>query len=297
MQKRSSLLLFAAAALVQTGWLAAGAQPVDPVPPVPLEAACATELTARTALPGDALPGDELPGDELRVLGCDPVGRGRAVVALGDPATAAHLVVLVPGSDIDLGTLDDPAEPGARPLGWARALSAAAGPDTAVVLWVGYPTPQGLGLDAATGRLARAAAPALVQEVATLRQRPGPPPTTTVVGHSYGAVVVALAAPDLAADDLVLVGSPGARADDVAELDTSARVWAARADRDWIRRVPGLAVGDLGHGTDPTAPGFGARLLPTGDTGGHADYFRPGSEFLTALAGVVRGDTAAAVSR
>ena len=292
MKKRSSLALLAAAALLQSGWLAAGTQPVDPVSPVPLVASCATELAARTALPQDAVP-----ADELLVLGCDPVGRGRAVVALGDPATATHLVVLVPGSDIDLGTLDDPADPGARPLGWARALSAATGPDTAVVLWVGYPTPQGLGLDAATGRLARAAAPALVEEVDALRQRPGPPPTTTVVGHSYGAVVVALAAPDLAAHDLVLVGSPGTRADDVAELDSPARVWAARADRDWIRRVPGLAVGDLGHGTDPTDPGFGARLLPTGDTGGHADYFRPGSEFLTALAGVVRGDTAAAVSR
>ena len=279
MKKRSSLVLVVAATLLQSGWLATGAQPVDPVAPVPLVADCAADLTDRVAVPGE----------ELRVLGCDPAGRGRAVLALGDPATAAHLVVLVPGSDIDLGSLDDPVTPGRRPLGWTRALAAAAGPDAAVVLWVGYPTPQGLGLDAATGRLARAAVPALVQEVTALRERPGPPPTVTVVGHSYGAVVAALAAPELPVDDVVLVGSPGARAADVTQLAGSARIWAARADGDWIGRVPGLQLGDLGHGIDPTDPTFGARLLPVGDAHGHADYFRPGSQFLTALADVVRG--------
>jgi len=286
-KKRSSLVLLAAAALLQSGWLAAGAQPVDPVPPVPLVASCADQLAARVALPGE----------DLRVLGCDPAGRGRAVLALGDPALAAHLVVLVPGSDIDLGTLDDPVTPGRRPLGWARALAAATGPDTAVVLWVGYPTPQGLGLDAATGRLARAAAPALVAEVAELRDRPGTPPSVTVVGHSYGAVVAALAAPELPVDDVVLAASPGARAADVTELGSSARIWAARADDDWIGRVPGLQLGDLGHGTDPTDPAFGAQLLPAGDTHGHADYFRPGSEFLSALADVVLGEPVAAGAR
>ncbi|WP_222193036.1 alpha/beta hydrolase [Modestobacter italicus] len=275
MTKRWSLALLATTALVQSAWLAAGPQPVDPVRPVPLVAACATELAARVA--------------DVGVLGCDPTGRGRAVLALGDPATAAHVVVLVPGSDIDLTTLDDPLQPQRRPLGWARALASATGPDTAVVLWVGYPTPRGLGVDAATGRLARAAAPALVQQVDALRQRPGPPPTTTVVGHSYGAVVVALAAPELQVDDVVLVASPGARAESVAALDSPARVWAARAADDWIRRVPGVAVGDLGHGPDPTDPAFGARLLPAGDTRDHADYFRPGSQFLAALADVVRG--------
>ena len=287
MEKRSSLVLLAAATLLQTGWLAAGAQPVDPVPTVPVVADCAATLAARV----------DVPGEDLTVLGCDPAGRGRAVLALGDPATAASLVVLVPGSDIDLTTLDDPADPAARPLAWARAIADATGPGTAVVLWVGYPTPQGLGLDAATGRLARAAVPALVQEVATLRERPGPPPRTTVVGHSYGAVVAALAAHELPADELVLVGSPGARADDVTALHTAARVWVARADGDWIGRVPGLAVGDLGHGTDPTDPAFGALPLSTGDTAGHADYFRPGTEFLGALADVVNGAPVAAGAR
>jgi hypothetical protein len=210
-------------------------------------------------------------------------------VALGSPSTAADVAVLVPGSDIDLRSLDDPARPQHRPMGWARALSAAAGPGTAVVLWAGYPTPRGLGVDAATGRLARAAVPALVAEVASLRARPAGPPHLTVIGHSYGAVVVALAAPRLAADDVVLLGSPGARARDVAALHTRARVEVARTSGDWIARVPHLLLGDLGHGTDPVSPGFGAVRLPTGGTSGHEGYFRPGSQSLAAIAGVVTG--------
>ena len=271
-------LAIAASSLVEGIVLVAQPAAAPAVTPVGLDAACAHELASRVTL-----------RDDERVLGCDPAGRGRPVLALGDPAAAASIAVLVPGSDIDLHTLDDPADPQRRPLGWARALRSAAGPGTAVVLWVGYPTPQGLGLDAASGRLARAAVPALVQEVARLRGRPGPRPHLTVVGHSYGAVVVALAASRLAADDLVLLGSPGARAPDVAALHTRARVEVARTSGDWIRRVPHLRLGDLGHGTDPVSPGFGAVRLPSGGTSGHDGYFRPGSAMLDALAGVVGG--------
>jgi len=266
-------------ALVECLVLVAQPAAATPVPRVGLDAACARRLTGRLT------ESDE----PVRVLGCDPRGRGEAVVALGDPATAADVAVLVPGSDIDLHTLDDPARPQHRPMGWARALHEAAGPDTAVVLWVGYPTPQGLGLDAATGRLARAAVPALVDEVASLRSRAAGPPHLTVIGHSYGSVVVALAASRLAADDVVLLGSPGARADDVAALHTRARVEVARTAGDWIARVPHLQVGDLGHGTDPVSPGFGAVRLPAGGTSGHEGYFRPGSQSLASIAAVVTG--------
>ncbi|MGY1856657.1 alpha/beta hydrolase [Modestobacter sp. SYSU DS0290] len=244
-----------------------------PVPgPVGLDPACATELTRQLGSVG--------------VLGCDPRGRGLAVVAVGDPATADHVAVLVPGADIDLAALHDPARPQRRPLGWARSLAEAGGPDLAVVLWVGYPTPQGAGVDAATGRLARAGAAALVPFVQELRDGGA---HVTVVGHSYGAVVAALAAPELAADDLVLLGSPGARASSVADLGTRARVWAARTTGDWIGRVPSVRLGDLGHGADPAGPAFGARTLPVGGTSGHDGYFRPGSAALAGVAAVCLG--------
>jgi hypothetical protein len=246
------------------------------VSPVGLDPACASRLAARLT-----------DGNDVRVLGCDPVGRGRAVVALGDPATAPNVVVLVPGADIDLATLDDPVHPDKRPFGWASSLRASAGPDTAVVLWVGYPTPQGLGRDAATGRLARAAVPALTEEVAALHDRAIGPPHLTVIGHSYGAVVVTLAAHELEADDLVLLASPGARVDDVPDLHTSARVFAARGPDDWIRFVPHIELGDLGHGADPVDPSFGAVRLPADDVVGHDGYFRAGTASLAAMAAVV----------
>jgi hypothetical protein len=246
------------------------------VGPVGLDLACAAQLTARLT-----------DGDDVRVLGCDPADRGRAVVALGDPLSAPNVVVLVPGADIDLATLDDPADPDRRPFGWARSLSASAGRDTAVVLWLGYPTPRGLGRDAATGRLARAAVPALAEEVAALHDRAIRPPHLTVIGHSYGAVVVTLAAHELEADDLVLLASPGARAGDVADLHTSARVFVARGPDDWIRFVPHLELGDLGHGADPVDPSFGAVRLPADDVVGHDGYFRAGTASLAAMAAVV----------
>jgi hypothetical protein len=249
-----------------------------PVGAVGQNAACAADLASRLT-----------EGDDVRVLACDPVGRGRAVVALGDPVTAPDVAVLVPGADIDLATLDDPAAPDRRPMGWARSLREASGPGTAVVLWVGYPTPQGLGRDAATGRLARAAVPALVDEVAALHDRPGGQPHLTIIGHSYGAVVVTQAAAELEADDLVLLASPGARADDVADLQTNARVFAARGPDDWIRFVPHVELGDLGHGADPVDPSFGAVRLPADDVVGHDGYFRAGTSSLAAMAGVVTG--------
>jgi hypothetical protein len=241
-------------------------------PPVRLDPACAADLAARLGPVG--------------VLGCDPAGRGLAVLVLGDLAAAASVAVLVPGSDTDLARLHDPDRPHRRPLGWARALADAGGPGLAVVLWVGYVTPDGLGVDAATGRLARAGATALVRFVAGLRGDAH----VTVVGHSYGAVVTALAARDLAvADDVVLLGSPGARARSVADLGTGARVWAGRADGDWVGRVPHVRVGDLGHGADPADPGFGARPLPVDDVPGHDGYLLPGSASLAAVAAIATG--------
>ncbi|MGY1811943.1 alpha/beta hydrolase [Blastococcus sp. SYSU D00820] len=244
-------------------------------PPVRLDPACAAELEGRLG--------------PVDVLGCDPAGRGLAVVAVGDLPSAAHVAVLVPGSDVDLARLHDAQRPQRRPLGWARALAGAGGTDLAVVVWVGYVTPDGPGVDAATGRLARAGAAALSRFVDDLRSTLRPGAHLTVVGHSYGAVVAALAARDLAADDLVLLASPGARAGSAAELGGTARIWAGRADDDWIGRVPPLAIGDLGHGADPADPGFGARPLPVDGVRGHDGYFAPGTGSLAGIAAVATG--------
>ena len=93
-------------------------------------------------------------------------------------------------------------------------------------------------------------------------------------------------------DDAVLLASPGARAATAGDLGP-ARVWAATSPQDWIRHVPHLRVGDLGHGTDPTDPGFGAHPLPCGEVPGHDGYLLPGSATLGAVADVAAGRTRA----
>ena len=185
-------------------------------------------------------------------------------MALGDPATARHLAVIVPGVGIDMRTFDDPERPARRPYGMALALHDFA-PDTAVIAWLGYRPPGGLGYAAVAGGSARAGAAALRSFVERLRADAAPGATLGLVCHSYGSVVCGLAAPGLPVDDLVFLASPGVRADSAAALRSTARVWAATAETDRIRRVPHVRLGDLGHGPDPAAPRSArARCPPPG---------------------------------
>lgn len=231
---------------------------------------------------------DELLTPGRQILAFDPRGRGQIAEVYGDLAGARDVSVVVPGSDIDLSTFDRAKDKYGTPSRMARSLRAAAGDDTAVVAWVGYTTPVGLGPDAATGRLAEAGAPRLARFVQGLTAAGTPRPA--LFCHSYGSVVCGLAAPRLPARDLVVLGSPGMRADSVADLHTEARVWAAKDDSDWISKVPNVELFGLGHGEDPTAPGFGARRVPAELAKGHTGYFAPGTDSLRAFARIAGGD-------
>ncbi|MFI9207164.1 alpha/beta hydrolase [Streptomyces sp. NPDC053253] len=222
--------------------------------------------------------------DGARVLAHDPRGRGQIALVYGDLARAEHVAVIVPGSDTDLDHVTPLAD-------MARSLHRATGGRTAVVAWAGYTTPLGVGLDAATGRLAEAGADRLTRFVDGLAAvRPAGAAEPSVFCHSYGSVVCGLAAHDLKAKDLVVFGSPGMRAANVAELGTSARVWAAKDPTDWIDRIPNVELAGLGHGADPTDPDFGARRIPAEDATGHGGYFAPGTSSLRTFAAIAEGD-------
>ena len=204
----------------------------------------------------------------------------RRVAIVGDLATARDVVIVVPGSDVDVDRFD-------RTVGkMATDLHEQAGrDDLAVIAWLGYRTPQGLGVDAATGGLARQGAAALVEFVRALHTNA----RIHVFGHSYGSVVVSLAAPELDVDDIVFTGSPGVRAKSVEDLNTKAKVWAIRSSGDWMRFVPNLRLFDLGHGTDPASDSFGATVLRF-DGGKHDTYYQPGSATLAALVRIASGE-------
>jgi pimeloyl-ACP methyl ester carboxylesterase len=259
-------------------------------------AAAPPEISARAPLAAPA-------ADGRRFLLRDHHGDGYAIEVVGDLDGAERIVMLVPGVGSTLVNFDRGLGGVARraPAVHARNLLAAAHAvdptaHVAVVAWLGYDPPDGLGLEAARDSRARSGAPALVHFVARLAAE-RPAASITVVGHSYGAVVVGLAAADLDSrvTDLVALGAPGMGVRRAADLRTTARVWAAEAPTDWIHRVPGVHMLSLGHGTRPGTRGFGAHMLPTAGVSGHDGYLAPGSATLHAIAVVALGlDTSAA---
>lgn len=223
-----------------------------------------------------------------RFLAFDPGGDGRAVEVVGNLATARRIVILVPGNDTTLRDFDRGLGGVTRraPAVQARAVyQAAHDPGVAVIAWLGYDSPEGMGMATIREERAQAGAVELQRFVASLPSAA----TVVVVGHSYGSAVVGLAAPGFgpAVTDLVALASPGMGVADAAELHSRARVWAGTADTDWIRLVPHVRVAGFGHGADPTDSGFGARPLPTDRVTGHDSYLVPGSAALAALGRIV----------
>lgn len=236
-------------------------------------------------------------GHGRQFLAFDPRGNGRVVEVFGDLGAADRIAVLVPGSSTTADNfntgLDDVRD--RAPAVQARALydatrAAAPGQHVAVIAWLGYDAPQGVGRTAAREELARAGATALdrfTADLATLR----PNARVTVIGHSYGSVVAGLAAADLPSQvkDLVVVGSPGMGVSRASDLHTSAHVWAGQAAQDWIDWVPAFKVWGAGHGPLPTTPGFGDRVFGTNGVIDHDHYLAPGTQSLSNVVDIVLG--------
>ncbi|MEO3790311.1 alpha/beta hydrolase [Nonomuraea sp. B10E15] len=240
---------------------------------------------------------------------------GRLVKIYGELKTADRVAVIVPGADTTVTTFDDGPE---RPGGAARALLAEAArlaPNErlAVVAWLGYDAPPTLSLGAIADGAAGEGAGELRRTVARLRGRTDAP--VTLLCHSYGSAVCAKAMPGLPVSDLAVFGSPGVGAPSAAALTAPPRtgsvlashggpaqprigaspgvparprVWAGLGANDWIRFVPKTKLGPFGFGTDPMSAAFGARVFDAG-SGGHSDYFAPGSASLRNLTLIVLG--------
>lgn len=251
-------------------------------------------------------------GAELLLLTYQPAqfgGQGRASIAIGNPDTAAHTTVMVPGTGKSVTS------------GWLSSLDAAnlfdetaaasGGEPISVVAWMGYDAPDSM-LDprVATPGLARRGAALLAADVNALNatRRTGEP--VTVVGHSYGSTTVADAAAGygMRAGDVVLVGSPGtdmARSATDFHLPPGGHVYVGSASTDPVTMLSGLP-GPLpngepllgaGLGADPTADGFGSTRFKAEVPGltwqiwtEHSRYFDPGSESLYSIADIAAGD-------
>ncbi len=220
---------------------------------------------------------------------------GRVAQVIGDLPGARRIAVLIPGVDDRLSNFQTGLghrryrAPAVQAAALYRAVSPGA---TAVIAWLGYRTPRGVGRDAAREDLALAGAAALHRFLAGLViERPHA--TITLLGHSYGSTVIGLAAHELPhqVHDIAVFGSPGMGVQRADQLHTTARVWAAESARDWIGWVPGVRLGGLGHGRRPADPAFGARAFDTSGVRDHDHYLSPGTGSLAALAHIVLGTT------
>ncbi|MQY08264.1 alpha/beta hydrolase [Actinomadura macrotermitis] len=227
-----------------------------------------------------------------RFLAFDARGHGRAVEAVGDPATADRVAVVVPGADGGLADFDSWkwAGGGARALA-AQARSLAPGTRLAVIAWLGYDSPSTLGPGVLTTGAADAGAGPLRALLTDLHRVNGRA-RFALLCHSYGSVLCGRAAPRLPAglpvDEIALYGSPGTTARSASALSATAAVWAGRARGDWMRHVPHVRVGGLGFGRDPVSPAFGALRFDAG-AGPHSAYLKPGSTALRNLTWIALG--------
>jgi pimeloyl-ACP methyl ester carboxylesterase len=170
----------------------------------------------------------------------------------------------------------------------ASAASAAApGLAVAAVAWLGYRTPT-VATMALPGAARRggAALDRALDGLAAARAAPGTgrAPRTTVVAHSYGTVVAGQAARApgrLAADALVLLGSPGVRAQKAEDLEAE-EVYGAASWSDPISWVQWF-------GNAPADGSFDDVALPTERTQGHTQYYDADRPTLAAIGQVVAG--------
>ncbi|MFN8050593.1 MAG: alpha/beta hydrolase [Acidimicrobiales bacterium] len=268
----------------------------------------ATELRAQAAQQERASSGIVVPGalgaridalPDTSVLAYDPAGDGTIVVAIGNIARARHVAVLVPGAGASLDTFR-------RELARAETVREAAvgrdrhrADDVAVIAWLGYDAPRPLGELSHLGEAlhddrARRGARDLRTFVADLDRRTDG--AITLVGHSYGSLVVAAAArSNPSVDRVLLLGSPGVGVDRAADLrlDPRTELFAAATVGDPVSHSQWF-------GTDPTRPRFGAHVVATGPAPGeplpdptraHSAYFDEGSVSLDGIAAVVTGGT------
>ncbi|MFC7535310.1 alpha/beta hydrolase [Actinoplanes sp. GCM10030250] len=231
-------------------------------------------------------------GPRAYLMRLDVGGDGRAVVALGDPDRARHVLTHVPGMTSDLGSFGGELTRAERVA--VRAAELGPAESTSAVLWLGYDAPDFVH-EAFSDRQARDGALELRRfQEGLVATHDGPPADRTVLGHSYGSLVVGRAATGgpLETDRVVFVGSPGVGVDSAADLTVPAeRVWSSTSRTDVIRLAAVPPGPELWFGRDPSTPGFGGQTFGSQPDAGHLGYWDRGRPALDAMATLTLGGT------
>jgi hypothetical protein len=228
---------------------------------------------------------------------------GHGAVSIGNPDTASHNAIFLPGTGQDLSRLSVSDEiASAMHAATLTADTRLTSEDVAVTTWMGYDRPMNLGQAGFPGQAQRGADRLDTFENGLRASHVGRRSIDTVIGHSYGSTVLGAAASGghhLDADNVIAVGSPGMlveRADRLS-LNSGAHVYAMRAGNDIIG-FSGV-VTEWTLGAEPTAPGFGATRLaadpgPTDPLGlpsvdAHSSYWSDGNTALQNFGAVIAG--------
>jgi hypothetical protein len=263
----------------------------------------------------EAISGSAPTGQDHYLLGFDTEDDGGAIVSIGNPDTATNTGIFVPGT---FSALDNFGGEGGA-LERATAMSSDAqrygvpGEETAMIAWLDYDSPQSaspteaLGEDswdlskfapeAGEGAAAEAGAETLNQFIDGLdAAHEGEPANTTMVGHSYGGLLVGEAAqdPNTGADQVIGVAAPGFGVDRASELAIDEdNVWATMAEGDAI----GIAANEsMIHGNNPTGENFGGNVFnstASGANGGqiHGGYWNEGNAARKDMALIITGQS------
>ncbi|MQY16192.1 hypothetical protein SRB5_63880 [Streptomyces sp. RB5] len=256
---------------------------------------------------------DGLP--EAYLLGFSPKDDGRAIVATGNPDTARHTAVYVPGTGTDLSKIGG--DMNRMNELWYKSSELSDGP-VSTITWLGYDAPDNMFKDAPFSHYADDAASAHSSFLHGLNAAhdPSVDSHTTVIGHSYGSTVVGSTARqyDLPVDDVIFAGSPGVQVGSASDIGASHGVYNMELPGDIVPDV-----GQFGHGDfqgpveirrgnwglpviDFRAPGFitpsdsefGATQLATDDVpadmDNHSRYWKKDSGSLANQAAVVTGN-------
>ncbi|MFJ1544060.1 alpha/beta hydrolase [Streptomyces sp. NPDC088246] len=235
---------------------------------------------------------------QLYLLGFDTSKDGRAIVAVGNPDTARHTAVQVPGTSNQLDNVGGQIDRAAKLQGAAGRWSANGATDVAVVYWLDYNAPEAnldsvkkaeLNLGVATQGRAQDGAGDLRDFTHGLRAaHQGERSHLTVLSHSYGSTVAGAAdagGRGLDADDMVAVGSPGMTVDRADQLHIDPKhMYVGTADNDPVSNY--LSGATLG--ADPKESEFGAQHMYV-DTKDHGGYWNDGSKSLENQGRIIAG--------
>ncbi|MFE2865218.1 alpha/beta hydrolase [Embleya sp. NPDC059259] len=221
-------------------------------------------------------------GGDLYLMGFSAKGDGRAIVAIGNPDTAAHTAVYVPGTGSELANIGDHVHRMRRLVTAARGY--AEREDVSAIAWLSYDAPDTL-LHAMGSSDAENAAPVLRKFLrgVGISQGIDSKRHITLIGHSYGSVVIADAARNgesVYAQDMIVAGSPGMHVAQAKDLNMNpSHVWVLAASDDPVPTLGSGAHAPVVEGSGrparrtPDDEGFGANRMSTKGAQGHSEYW------------------------